>query len=59
MKTRKDELQDLYYAIKQYMLKNGRPLETAMTIAAVAVGKVEQKKITIKDIRAMRDVFTT
>lgn len=58
MKTRKDELQDLYYAIKQDLLKRGRKLETVMSVATNIVCRVEQdKNMTIKDIRAMRDTF--
>lgn len=58
MKTRKDELQDLYYAIKQDLLKRGRKLETAMSVATNMVCRVEQdKNMTIKDIRAIRDTF--
>lgn len=57
MKTRKEELQDLYYAIKQRLSKRV-VLEKAIARATNMVCRVEQdKSITIKDIRAMRDTF--
>lgn len=57
MKTRKDELQDLFYAIKNYLLKNGRTQQAAMLVAANVLYKVERKNISIEDIQTMRDVF--
>lgn len=45
MKTRNDELQDLFFAVKKHLLSCGRNLSTSMMIAS------------IEDIQAMRDVF--
>lgn len=57
MKTRKEELQDLYYAIKQRLSKRV-VLEKAIARATNMTCRVEQdKSMTIKDIRAMRDSF--
>ena len=57
MKTRKDELQDLFLAVKKHLLGCGRNLSTSMFIATKVVEDVEKNKITIKDIQAMRDIF--
>ena len=57
MKTRNDELQDLFYAIKKYLLKNGRSQQSAMTVAMNVVYKVEKKNLSIEDIRSLRDIF--
>lgn len=57
MKTRKDELQDLFLAVKKHLLGCGRNLSTSMFIATKVVEDVEKNKTTIKDIQAMRDIF--
>lgn len=57
MKTRKDELQDLFLAVKKHLLSCGRNLSTSMFIATKFVEDVEKNKTTIKDIQAMRDIF--
>lgn len=57
MKTRKQELKDLYYAIKQSLSKRVSS-EKAMVRATNMVCRVEQdKSMTIKDIQAMRDTY--
>lgn len=57
MKTRKEELKDLYYAIKQNYSKR-MDSSKAMQRATNLTVRVEQdKSITIKDIQAMRDKF--
>jgi hypothetical protein len=57
MKTRKQELKDLYYAIKQSLSKRVSS-EKAMVRATNMVCRVEQdKSMTIKKIQAMRDSF--
>lgn len=57
MKTRKDELQDLFLAIKKYLLSCGRNLSTSIFVATEIVKEAEKHKTTIKDIQAMRDIF--
>lgn len=57
MKTRKDELQDLFLAVKKYLLGCGRNLSTSMFVATKVVKEAEKNKTTIKDIQAMRDIF--
>lgn len=57
MKTRKEELKDLYYAIKQNLSKRVSE-EKAMVRATNMTVRVEQdKSMTIEDIRAMRDTY--
>lgn len=57
MKTRKEELKDLYYAIKQNLSKRVSA-EKAMVRATNMTVRVEQdKSMTIEDIRAMRDKY--
>lgn len=57
MKTRKDELQDLFLAVKKHLLGCGRNLSTSIFIATKFIEDVEKNKTTIKDIQAMRDIF--
>ena len=57
MKTRKEELKDLYYAIKQNYSKRMDSLK-AMQRATNLTARVEQdESMTIEDIRAMRDKY--
>nr|DAR62699.1 MAG TPA: hypothetical protein [Caudoviricetes sp.] len=57
MKTRKDELQDLFLAVKKHLLGCGRNLSTSIFIATKVVNEAEKNKTTIKDIQVMRDIF--
>lgn len=57
MKTRKDELQDLFLAVKKHLLGCGRNLSTSIFIATKLVEEVEENKTTIKDIQTMRNIF--
>ena len=57
MKTRNDELQDLFYAIKRYLVKNGRTQQSAITVATNVLYKVEKKQLSIDEIRSLREVF--
>lgn len=57
MKTRKDELQDLFLAVKKHLLGCGRNLSTSIFIATKFIEDVEKNKTTIKDIQTMRDIF--
>lgn len=50
MKTRKDELQDLFLAVKKHLLGCGRNLSTSIFIATKFIEDVEKNKTTIKDI---------
>lgn len=57
MKTRNDELQDLFLAVKKHLLNCGCSLLTSMRIASKFVEDAEKQNTSIEDIRAMRDVF--
>lgn len=57
MKTRNDELQDLFFAVKKHLLSCGRNLSTSMMIASKVVEDAEKQNASIEDIQAMRDVF--
>lgn len=57
MKTRNDELQDLFYAVKRYLVKNGRSQQAAITVATNVLIKVEKNNESIETIRSLRDVF--
>lgn len=55
--TRKQALEDLFFAVKKHLLKCGRNLSTSMMIASKVVEDAEKQNASIEDIRAMRDVF--
>lgn len=57
MKTRKDELQDLFMAVKRHMLLTGRTIFTSEMIANKLVKEAGKCNTSIEDIRKMRDVF--
>nr|DAU50013.1 MAG TPA: FRUCTOSE-LIKE PHOSPHOTRANSFERASE ENZYME IIB COMPONENT, EIIB(fruc), alpha/beta, phosphoryl group [Caudoviricetes sp.] len=57
MKTRNDELQDLFFAVKKHLLSCGRNLSTSLMVATKVIEDVEKHNTSIEDIRAMRDVF--
>lgn len=57
MKTRNEELQDLFYATKKYLVKEGRSLTGAILVATKLIEKVEKSNYSIEDIRKLRDVF--
>ena len=55
--TRKQALEDLFFAVKKHLLNCGRNLSTSMMIASKVVEDAEKQNTSIEDIRAMRDVF--
>lgn len=55
--TRKQALEDLFFAVKKHLLNCGRNLSTSMMIASKVVEDAEKQNASIEDIRAMRDVF--
>lgn len=57
MKTRKAELKDLYYAIKQNLSKRMSELKAIQRATNLTVRVEQDKNMTIKDIRAMRDTY--
>lgn len=57
MKTRKDELQDLFTAVKRHLLLTGRTISTSEMIASKLVKEAEKCNTSIEDIRKVRDVF--
>ena len=57
MKTRKGELKDLYYAIKQNYSKRMSELKAMQRATNLTVRVEQDKSMTIKKIREMRDTF--
>lgn len=57
MKTRKDELQDLYYSIKQNLSKRTSELKAIQRATNLTVRVEQDESMTIEDIRAMRDKY--
>lgn len=57
MKTRKEELKDLYYAIKQNYSKRMDPLKAMQRATNLTVRVEQDESMTIEDIRAMRDKY--
>lgn len=57
MKTRKDELMDLYLAIKQNLSKRMSELKAIQRATNLTVRVEQDKSMTVKDIRAMKDTF--
>lgn len=57
MKTRNDELQDLFFAVKEHLLSRGRNLSTSLMVATEVIEDVEKHNTSIENIRAIRDIF--
>lgn len=57
MKTRNDELQDLFFAVKKHLLGCGRNLSTSLMVATKVIEDAEKHNLSIEDIRATRDLF--
>lgn len=57
MKTRKQELKDLYYAINQNYSKRMDSLKAMQRATNLTVRVEQDKSMTIKDIQTMRDKF--
>lgn len=57
MKTRKDELQDLFMSVKRHLLLTGRTISTSEMIATKLVKEAEKCDTSIEDIRKIRDMF--
>lgn len=57
MKIRKDELQDLFMAVKRHLLLTGRTISTSEMIATKLVKEAEKCNASIEDIRKIRDMF--
>lgn len=57
MKTRKQELKDLYYAIKQNLSKRMSELKAIQRATNLTVRVEQDENMTIEDIRAMRDKY--
>lgn len=57
MKTRKEELKDLYYAIKQNYSKRMDSLKAMQRATNLTVRVEQDESMTIEDIRAMRDKY--
>lgn len=57
MKTRKEELKDLYYAIKQNLSKRMSELNAIQRATNLTVRVEQDKSMTVEDIRAMRDTY--
>lgn len=57
MKTRKDELQDLFMSVKRHLLLTGRTISTSEMIATKLVKEAEKCNASIEDICKIRDMF--
>lgn len=57
MKTRKEELKDLYYAIKQNLSERMSELKAIQRATNLTVRVEQDESMTIEDIRAMRDKY--
>lgn len=57
MKTRKEELKDLYYAIKQNYSKRMDSLKAMQRATNLTVRIEQDESMTIEDIQAMRDKY--
>lgn len=57
MKTRKDELQDLFIAVRKHLLNCGNDIQEAEKGASKFVNDAEKMGTSIEDIRKMRDIF--
>lgn len=55
--TKTQALEDLFLAIRRYLINEGRTPEVAKVVATNAVNKAIELNVTIKDIKKMRDVF--
>lgn len=57
IKTKKDELQDLFMAVKRHLLLTDRTISTSEMIATKLVKEAEKCDTSIEDIRKIRDMF--
>ena len=57
MKTRKEELKDLYYAIKQNLSKRMSELKAIQRATNLTARGEQYESMTIEDIRAMSDKY--
>lgn len=56
--NRQQALEDLFLAVKRYLINEGRNEQTAHMVALKMYDKVaKNNKMTIKDINRIRDIF--
>lgn len=56
--TRKQALEDLFLTVRRYLINEGRSELTAHIVATAMRNKcADNDKMTIKDIKRVRDVF--
>lgn len=56
--TRRQALEDLFLSVKRYLINEGRSEQTAHIVATKMWNKVaDNNKMTIKDIKRIRDIF--
>ena len=56
--TRRQALEDLFLAVKKYLINEGRSEQTAHIVATAMWNKcADNDKMTVKDINRVRDIF--
>lgn len=55
--TRQQMIEDFYFAVKRYLVNEGRSEEIAADVATKAVAQIQKLNVSIEDIKRMRDVF--
>ena len=56
--TRRQALEDLFLAVRKYLINEGRGEQAAHTVATAMWNKcADNDKMTIKDIKRIRDIF--
>lgn len=55
--TRKQLLEDLFFAAKKYLLSCGRNISTSEMVATKLVNEVIKRNTSDKDIKRLRDIF--
>lgn len=55
--TRKQLLEDLFFAAKKYLLSCGRNMSTAEMVATKLVNEAIKRDLSDKDIKRTRDIF--
>lgn len=56
--TRRQALEDLFLAVRKYLINEGRSEQTAHIVATAMWNKcADNDKMTVKDIKRVRDIF--
>lgn len=56
--TRRQALEDLFLAVRKYLINEGRSEQTSKIVATAMYNKcADNDKMTVKDIKRVRDIF--